>query len=54
MTHAAARLDYRLVPWTLQMVEGQFRHDPPAPGGLRARGHTFVTVSPLLRRAVTV
>ncbi|WP_320067533.1 polysaccharide deacetylase family protein [Micromonospora sp. RTGN7] len=26
--HAAARLDYRLVLWSLQMVEGQFPHDP--------------------------
>ncbi len=26
--HAAARLDYRLVLWTLQMVEGEFPHDP--------------------------
>ncbi|MCI4062418.1 polysaccharide deacetylase family protein [Micromonospora sp. R77] len=26
--HAAARLNYRLVLWTLQMVEGQFPHDP--------------------------
>ncbi|MFG3599226.1 polysaccharide deacetylase family protein [Micromonospora chersina] len=26
--HAAARLDYRLVLWTLQMVEGEYPHDP--------------------------
>lgn len=26
--HAAARLDYRLVLWTLQMVEGAFPNDP--------------------------
>ena len=26
--HAAARLDYRLVLWTLQMVEGEFPNDP--------------------------
>ncbi|MDG4841312.1 polysaccharide deacetylase family protein [Micromonospora sp. WMMD967] len=26
--HAAARLDYRLVLWTLQMVEREFPHDP--------------------------
>lgn len=26
--HAAARMDYRLVLWTLQMVEGEFPHDP--------------------------
>jgi peptidoglycan/xylan/chitin deacetylase (PgdA/CDA1 family) len=26
--HAAARLDYRLVLWTLQMVEGDFPDDP--------------------------
>ncbi|MFU8872093.1 polysaccharide deacetylase family protein [Micromonospora sp. SL4-19] len=26
--HAAAQLDYRLVLWTLQMVEGEFPHDP--------------------------
>lgn len=26
--YAAARLNYRLVLWTLQMVEGQFPHDP--------------------------
>ncbi|SCF10357.1 polysaccharide deacetylase family protein [Micromonospora mirobrigensis] len=26
--HAAARLDYRLVLWTLQMVEGEFPDDP--------------------------
>ncbi|WP_422745839.1 polysaccharide deacetylase family protein [Micromonospora sp. WMMD754] len=26
--HAAARLDYRLVLWTLQMVESEFPHDP--------------------------
>ncbi|WP_446216676.1 polysaccharide deacetylase family protein [Micromonospora sp. IBHARD004] len=28
MLHAAARLDYRLVFWTLQMVEGEFPGDP--------------------------
>ncbi|MEH0844308.1 polysaccharide deacetylase family protein [Micromonospora sp. CPCC 205711] len=26
--HAAARLDYRLVLWSLQMVEGEYRADP--------------------------
>ncbi|WP_433313537.1 polysaccharide deacetylase family protein [Micromonospora chersina] len=26
--HASARLDYRLVLWTLQMVEGEYPHDP--------------------------
>ncbi|MEU9826674.1 polysaccharide deacetylase family protein [Micromonospora chersina] len=26
--HAAARMNYRLVLWTLQMVEGEYPHDP--------------------------
>ena len=26
--YAAAQLDYRLILWTLQMVEGEFPHDP--------------------------